>query len=186
MEIMVLLAFMIIGAFIAVETRDLLSSVISVGAVGMILSLAFLFLKAPDIAITQVVVEILALVILLRATLRRDITTVKGIRGKIGLGFSLFVVLFIAIVSFPFFKQLPKFGYPLLAEGESVSNFYIKEGLKKTGASNITTSVLLDFRMYDTIGEASVLFTSILGALAILRRPSHKKRGVKDKEERIE
>ena len=71
---------MIIGAVIAIETRDLLSSIISLGAIGFGVSIAFLFLGAPDIAITQVVVEILTLVILIRATIKRDLVSVSGDR----------------------------------------------------------------------------------------------------------
>jgi multisubunit Na+/H+ antiporter MnhB subunit len=62
---------MIVAAVIAVEVKDLLSSVVAVGAVGMGLSMAFLVLKAPDLAITQLVVEILCLIILIRATIRK-------------------------------------------------------------------------------------------------------------------
>ena len=69
MELQLLLLFMVFGAIIAVEIEDLLSSVIAVGAVGLGLSLAFLILKAPDLAITQLVVEILCLIILIRATI---------------------------------------------------------------------------------------------------------------------
>ena len=50
-EFYVLLLFMIIAAIIAVETKNLLSAVICVGAVGFGGSLLFLFLRAPDIAI---------------------------------------------------------------------------------------------------------------------------------------
>ncbi len=185
MEITVLLFFMVIGSLIAVETRDLLSSVISVGAVGLLLCLTFLYLKAPDIAITQMVVEILALIILIRATLHRDLTFVKGIRARLGIAFSLVLVVLITILAIPFFRELPAFGEPLLAKGKSVANFFLKEALIRTGGANVTTSVLLDFRMYDTIGEATILFTSILGALAILRRPAHKKVREKEKEEKI-
>ena len=64
---------MIVGAIIAVELKDLLSSVVAVGAVGLGVSICFLILKAPDVAITQLVVELLALIILIRATLKRDI-----------------------------------------------------------------------------------------------------------------
>ena len=68
-----LLIFMILGAIIAIQVKDLLSSVIAVGAVGLGLSMVFLILKAPDVAITQLVVEILCLIILIRATLRKDL-----------------------------------------------------------------------------------------------------------------
>jgi uncharacterized MnhB-related membrane protein len=53
---------MIIAAIIAVETKNLLSSVICIGALGFGASLMFLFLRAPDIAITQIVVEVLGLI----------------------------------------------------------------------------------------------------------------------------
>ena len=74
------MVFMIIGSIIAIETKNLLSSVISVGVVGFSLSIIFLMLGAPDIAITQVVVEILILVVLIRATITTDNTAIEGPR----------------------------------------------------------------------------------------------------------
>ena len=70
-----ILIFMNIGAIIAIESKSLLSSVISIGAVGFGVSILFLFLGAPDLAITQVVVEILILIILIRGTIRLDTQT---------------------------------------------------------------------------------------------------------------
>ena len=74
--LLILMIFMIVGSVIAIETKNLLSSVISVGVVGFGLSIAFLMLGAPDIAITQMVVEILILVILIRATITTDNTAI--------------------------------------------------------------------------------------------------------------
>jgi len=170
-ELHVLLLFMILGAIIAVEIKDLLSSVVAVGAVGLGLSVAFLILKAPDLAITQLVVEILCLIILIRATLKRDIPPLE--RGKEVVN-SIIVLLFIA--GFLFFaylalKDLPSFGNPIMR----VSQNYLAEGLKKTGATNLVASVILDFRAYDTLGEATVLFTAVIGVLAVLRRIGRKK-----------
>ena len=77
--LLALLGFMLVGSLIAVETRDLLSSVICVGAVGFGTSLVFLLLGAPDLALTQVVVEILILVVLVRVIItRRDETTMTS------------------------------------------------------------------------------------------------------------
>ena len=73
LELQLLLLFMIVAAVVAVEMKDMVSSVVAVGAVGLGLSLAFLILKAPDLAITQLVVEILLLIILIRATIKRDL-----------------------------------------------------------------------------------------------------------------
>ena len=59
MELYILMALMIAGAVAAVEMKNLLSAVIAVGVVGLGLSVVFLLLKAPDIALTQLVVDIM-------------------------------------------------------------------------------------------------------------------------------
>ena len=43
------------------------------------------------------------------------------------------------------------------------------------GATNLVTSVILDFRAYDTLGEATVLFASVIGIMAVLRGKGRKK-----------
>jgi len=48
-------------------------------------------------------------------------------------------------------------------------NYYITHGLKEVGGTNIVTDIVFDYRGYDTIGEATVLFTAIAGAIALLR-----------------
>ncbi|MBD3271025.1 MAG: DUF4040 domain-containing protein [Elusimicrobia bacterium] len=166
-----LIIFMIIGAIIAVEVKDLLSSVIAVGVVGLGLSMTFLILKAPDVAITQLVVEILALIILIRATLKHDLPFSTTGRWFLNTMITLvFIGVFIA-VAIKAFKDLPPFGYPLMR----VAEFYIKEGLVRTGATNLVAAVILDFRAYDTLGEATVLFTAVIGVLAVVRQIGRKK-----------
>ena len=164
-----LLAFMIVGAIIAIETKDLLSSVISMGAIGLALSIIFLLLGAPDLAIVQVVVEVIAVVMLLRLiVVREDVTVAHRYRhGEVfataaGLVFCGVFIVFASIV----FRGLPAFGNPLM----KVSRWYIDEGFGITHAANIVTAILLDFRAYDTLGEATVIFVSIVGAIVILRR----------------
>ncbi len=171
MELHILLIFMIFAAIVAIEAKDLLSSVIAVGAVGFALCLAFLILKAPDLAITQLVVEVLCLIILIRATINRDLPLV--IEGR-WIFNTISTLVFIAV--FLFFswlalKELPSFGQPLM----TVVKKYLAEGTTKTGAVNIVTAVILDFRAYDTLGEATVLFTAVIGIMAVLRRPGRKK-----------
>src|SRR3989338_4618853 len=115
MELHILLFFMIFAAIAALEVKDLLSSVIAVGAVGFALCLAFLILKAPDLAITQLVVEILCLIILIRATIKRDLPLI--IEGRWFFN-TISTLVFIAV--FLFFasaalKELPGFGHPIMA-----------------------------------------------------------------------
>jgi len=179
MEILVLLVIlMIVGAIIAVETSNLLSSIVCVGAVGFLLSIAFLFLGAPDIAITQLVVEIICLIILIRATISRDLTAVSGDREFFGLTVTLAVVLAVAVAGILCLADFPEFGKSVMdriADPPTASSQYLATGLEQTGAANIVTAVLLDFRAYDTLGEATVLFCSILGALAILRKKARRR-----------
>ena len=172
-ELYILIIFMIAGAIIAIETKDLLSSVVAVGAVGLALSIIFLLLKAPDVAITQLVVEILALIILIRATLKRDIPFSTSGRWFFNtLIVTVFIIAFLA-VAVKCFRDLPEFGYPIMR----VAKMYITQGLAKTGATNLVSSVILDFRAYDTLGEATILFTAVIGVLAIVRRVGRKKPG---------
>jgi len=164
-----ILVFMVLGSIIAVETRDLLSSVIAVGAVGFGLAVVFLILAAPDLAIVQVVVEVLTLIMLLRVVVsRKDETLAHSLRR--GAAFAAvagvaFCTIFL-VYGWVCFQDLPAFGEPLMR----VSHRYIEQGLAEVNAPNLVTAVLLDYRAYDTLGEATVIFTAIVGALAILRR----------------
>lgn len=54
---------------------------------------------------------------------------------------------------------------------------YLKDCLSLTGAGNVVTAILIDFRAYDTLGEVTILFTALIGVLALLRRQAHKKPG---------
>jgi len=174
----VLIAFMIICALIALETKDLLSSVISVGSVGYFACIIFLLIGAPDIAITLMVVEVLSLVLLIRAVIRWDLVTIKGDREFFGLISTLALLFFFFILGTEALRLLPEFGTPSFTINSlAPSNAYLANGLAETGAANIVTSVILDYRAYDTLGETTVLFTAILGALAILRVHSRKRRG---------
>ena len=170
-ELNILLIFMILGAIVAIEVKHLLSSVIAVGAVGLGLSLVFLDLKAPDVAIVQLVVEILSVIYLIRATLKRDLPY----KTEGGLFLHTMVALIFIIIFLIFAMQclyeLQEFGHPIMR----VARTYLEESLSKTGAANIVSAIILDFRGYDTLGEATILFTAVVGVLAIMREIGRKK-----------
>jgi multicomponent Na+:H+ antiporter subunit B len=177
-DINVILILMIAGSIIAVETKDMLSCVVVVGVVGLFQSLAFLVLKAPDLAIVQLVVEILSLVILLRIIIRKETPEPQHhpdyFPMLMGITLSVLVLLFI----YPIVDELPQFGQPVMR----VAKEYIETGMKVTGATNLVSSVILDFRAYDTLGEAVVLFTAICGAVVVLRKTGRKKSGESETE----
>lgn len=168
-----LLGFMLLGSIIAVEIGDLLSAVIAVGAVGFGLSLVDLFLGAPDLALTQVVVEILVLVFMIRLVVERRDVTEQHPPGAILVAASMLLMGAVLLVLALAFRDLLPFGQPLFARMGTVSTLaadYLREAVRRTGSTNVVTAILLDFRAYDTLGEATVIFTSIVGAYAILRR----------------
>lgn len=182
--IVVLILLMIIGALVAIETPNVLYAVISVGAVGFLLSIVFLFLAAPDLAITQIAVEVITLVLLLKTAnlAKRERDTNRGITfGKLA---ALAMLIILAISSAGMFDELPVFGLPVIDRfADAPANSYLRDGLEQTGAANIVTAVLLDYRAYDTLGEATVLFCAVMGALTVLRRRAKRQPGVVDQED---
>ncbi len=170
-----ILIFMLIAAVVALWTDELLSAVIAFGAVGFGSSAAFLILGAPDLAITQIVVEVAALVLLIKVTIGIGVRTVSGRssyrRLAIAGGVTILLFVFVLLI----FTGLPQFGSPVMDRiPDAPSITYLEMGLEHTGSANLVMGVLLDFRGYDTLGEATVIFTAVLGALALMR-----KRGVK-------
>jgi multisubunit Na+/H+ antiporter MnhB subunit len=181
--LVILLILMIIGAIIAIETTNLLSSIVCVGAVGFVISIAFLFLGAPDLAITQLVVEILCLIILIRATINRDLTSVSGDREFFGMIVTVAMVLLLTVVGIRIFGDFPPFGQPVMDRlAQAPAAAYLAEGTEQTGSRNAVAALLLDYRNWDTLGQVAVLFCAVLGALAILRRPARKSEIDKDQE----
>ena len=167
----ILIVLMVVGAIIAVQTTHLLFAVISIGAVGFLMAIAFLFLGAPDVAIVQIGVEVISLVILIRATIGRQVETTVVTPSYLGMAAAVTLVAVIGWFGIKVLAEFPAFGSAVMDRvGDAPSTTYLQEGLASTGAPNIVTAVLLDFRAYDTLGEATVLFCAILGALAILRR----------------
>ncbi|HKJ69742.1 MAG TPA: hydrogenase subunit MbhD domain-containing protein, partial [bacterium] len=126
-----ILIFMIIGSIVALEMRDILSAIISIGIVGLGVSTAFLFLQAPDLAIVQFLFEIFAMIILLRAFMHKEYHQQEpSTVGYLLTGVTVAVLVLIFIMSMPVFQLLPPFGQPLLSTAER----YLEQGAQETGA----------------------------------------------------
>ena len=66
--------------------------------------------------------------------------------------------------------ELPTFGKEDTPTHNEVSKYYIENAVKDTGATNIITGVILDYRAFDTFIESSVLFTSAVVVLIVLKK----------------
>ncbi len=51
----------------------------------------------------------------------------------------------------------------------AMDDYFLAWGQAETGANNIVTSVVFDYRAFDTLGEATVLFTAVSGIVALFR-----------------
>ena len=80
----------------------------------------------------------------------------------------LICVTMIALLMFTV-MNLPSFGSPNHPINNEVSARYIEKGLQETGAVNIVTGMILDYRAFDTLGESTVLFTAAMVVLFLLR-----------------
>lgn len=77
----------------------------------------------------------------------------------------LLVGMLLEAVSF-----LPTFGHPENPANNEVAARYIEKGLQETGAVNIVTGMILDYRAFDTLGESHVLFIATCTVLILLRK----------------
>ena len=158
--------FAILASIIAIEAKGLLSTVVSVSAAGLALAVIFLFVAAPDLAITQVVVEVICLVILIRGIVTRQDTTFDSRSDRFVVATGLIAISFLVAATYIAGPSFQAFGDPLM----HLSRQYIDKTTELVGATNYVTAVLLDFRAYDTLGEATVIFVGIMGAYCILRK----------------
>ncbi len=89
-------------------------------------------------------------------------------------GFSLlFCVLLVAMLLMGV-ADLPPLGEADRPVNNEVSRRYIEKGLEETGAVNLVTGMILDYRAFDTLGESHVLFIAACTVLILLRADSKK------------
>ncbi|MBB6213944.1 multicomponent Na+:H+ antiporter subunit B [Anaerosolibacter carboniphilus] len=67
-------------------------------------------------------------------------------------------------------SELPEFGDPDNPAHNYVSKRYVEKGVEEAGGLNIVTDIILDYRAFDTFGEATVLFTGVIAVMVVLNR----------------
>jgi len=76
-------------------------------------------------------------------------------------------ILIVLSLGFFIFKALDV-EYGMARPG--ISEYYLAQGVEDTGALNIVTAIYLDYRAYDTLGEATVFFAAALGVFMLLKK----------------
>jgi multicomponent Na+:H+ antiporter subunit B len=67
-------------------------------------------------------------------------------------------------------KDLPQFGIEDTPTNNDLTKYYIENATKDTGATNIITGIILDYRAFDTFIESGVLFTSAIVVMILLKK----------------
>lgn len=150
------------GAFVAVRSRSRLGSVAALGVVGYSVALLYILFSAPDLAMTQFLIETLTVILFVLVIYRlprfaeltppaarwRDIVVCTIAGGVIA-------ALVLAGANEP--------AEPVL------SHYYAANSVEQAHGRNIVNVILVDFRALDTLGEITVVAIAAIGVLALLR-----------------
>ena len=99
--------------------------------------------------------------------------------------FSVIFCLSLVFVLLVGVSYLPKYGHEENPVNNEVSARYIEQGLQETGAVNIVTGMILDYRAFDTLGESHVLFLATCTVLILLRKDKKKYQETAEHNDRI-
>ena len=144
--------------------RQRLLALVVLGGAGLMVSLAFVFLSAPDLALTQLLVEMVSLALLLlglhylparsppeRAPLRRARDAVVALAAGAG----------VAVLAYAMMTRAP---------ADPASLEMLARSLPEAYGRNVVNVILVDFRGFDTFGEITVFAIAALIVHALLRR----------------
>jgi len=99
--------------------------------------------------------------------------------------FSVIFILILLGMLLYMVSYLPPVGSALNPHNNEVERKYIEDGIKDTGAVNIVTGMILDYRAFDTLGESNVLFVAACTVLILLRADSRSRQSEEEDNDRI-
>jgi multicomponent K+:H+ antiporter subunit A len=158
-----------IGAAVMAKFHRLVAITLMGGA-GLVTALSFMWFSAPDLALTQIVVEVVTTVLFLlglrwlpmrlEETTRRLTARDWARRGRdlllaVGAGSGIAALSYAMLT-----RPAP----------HSISPFFLSRALPEGGGTNVVNVILVDFRAFDTLGEITVLSAVALTVYALLRR----------------
>jgi multicomponent K+:H+ antiporter subunit A len=155
--------------------RQRFTALIVTGAVGLMVSATFAWFSAPDLALTQLAVEVATLLLMLlalpflpatspleSAPSRRLRDAVIALACGVGLGGAAW--------------------WMMTTDGITVSSEHVARSVPGGGGTNVVNVILVDFRGFDTFGEITVLAIAGLGIVALLAGASHQATADTDQE----
>ncbi|NTU14695.1 Na+/H+ antiporter subunit A [Bacillus subtilis] len=160
----IILTLVMISATVAtVFARSRLTAIIALGVVGYTLALFFVIFRAPDLALTQLVIETISVALFLlcfyhlpKLRLKTKTRTFRMTNFIISLGVGVIVTL-LGIASS---SQRTK---------DSIASFFVKHSHDLGGGDNVVNVILVDFRGFDTMFEITVLTIAALGIYSMIK-----------------
>ncbi|WP_083006357.1 putative monovalent cation/H+ antiporter subunit A [Halomonas sp. GT] len=153
---------MVMGALFATISRSRLGAVVSVGIMGFSIALIFILFSAPDLGITQLLVETLTVILLVLVLFRLPrfsnlSTNLERIRDG-AVAATMGVLIFLLIMTAWSIDQF-----------EPISAYMIENSAPLAYGRNIVNVILVDYRALDTLGEMFVLALAAIGVIAMLK-----------------
>jgi multicomponent Na+:H+ antiporter subunit A len=159
-----MVAILVLGGVVGVLfARTRLSAIIFAALVGFGATLVFVVLRAPDLALTQLLIETVT-VILFLSVFRHLPPLTRYDRSKMLAGFDALIALGVAATVF---TGLVAVQSPI---GPRIGDFFLQNSKLLAGGKNVVNVILVDFRGYDTLGEITVLgivAVTVVGLLSL-------------------
>ncbi|RUO75517.1 monovalent cation/H+ antiporter subunit A [Pseudidiomarina taiwanensis] len=162
-------AISLIGAIIlmlaafgtAMLHRQRLTSLLMLSVVGLMVSLAFIHFSAPDLAMTQLVVEVVSILLMILALFFMPQKIPRASSGR-RVARDVLLAGFVGGI-------VATLNYALLTRDfASISAFFLENSVPGGGGTNVVNVILVDFRGFDTLGEITVLAIAAAGIHKLL------------------
>ena len=142
--------------------RQRLTALLMLSVVGLVVAMTFARFSAPDLALTQLVVEVVTILLMLLVVYFLpaqgpiEVTSLLRLRDAIIAASCavLMAVLTFAVLTRPY---------------QSIADFFLANSLTGGGGTNVVNVILVDFRGFDTLGEISVLAITAIATVALLQ-----------------
>ncbi len=160
----VVLALAMIAATITtVMAKSRLTAIVSLGAVGYSVALFFVLFRAPDLALTQLVIETISVALFLLCFYHLPKFSQKQESVGFNVGNALIsVAVGVTVSVIAFFAYAGK-------HFDSISQYYVDNTYEKAAGKNMVNVILVDFRGFDTLFEICVLAIAALGIYAMVK-----------------
>ena len=137
---------------IVIFHRNRLLTLVLVGIIGLMVSVGFAYFSAPDLALTQISVEVATVILmLLSLNFLPKSTPVESSTARRGWDAGVAIVAGLGIAALSYALMTRDFAFATIAD------YHIANSKPEGGGTNIVNVILVDFRGYDTFGEITVL-----------------------------